>query len=345
MEQVLMNIDDLIETCVALTADGKGILAADESNGTCDKRFAVLGIPQTEEMRRAYRDMLFTTPELEKSISGVILYDETIHQKTADGAHFTKVLGDAGISIGIKVDTGAKELSGHPGEKVTEGLDGLRERLQTYYDMGARFAKWRAVITIGEGLPTWGCVDANAHALARYASLCQEVGLVPIVEPEVIMDGNHDLVRCLEATEEVHHEVFAQLYSQGVVLEALILKSNMILPGLTCCIQESINEVAEATIACLLRSTPAAVAGVAFLSGGQSAELATARLNAMNYRFEGRLPWPVTFSFARALQQPAMEIWHGQADHVLIAQQALSHRAVCNQAARRGQYDASMEQV
>jgi fructose-bisphosphate aldolase class I len=326
-----------------MVADDKGLLAMDESNPTCNKRFAKWGIPQTEETRRAYRELIVATPGLAESISRAILYDETIRQKTEDGASFVKALTDAGIIPGIKVDTGAKDLAGHPGERITEGLDGLRERLTEYIQMGARFAKWRAVIAVGDGIPSRGCIEANANALARYASLCQEVGLVPVVEPEVLMDGDHTLERCCEVTEEVLRTVFSQLYSQRVKLEGLILKPNMALPGLTCPKQEAVDEVADATVKCLLRAVPAAVPGIMFLSGGQSPELASARLNAMNVRFKSRLPWALAFSFARAIQQSALEIWHGKQANVSAAQQALDHRAKCNRAARRGEYNDAME--
>jgi len=338
-----MNAQKLIDTAKALVADDKGLLAMDESTPTCDKRFEKLGIPQTEEARRAYRELIVTTPGLGESISGVILYDETIRQQKKDGTPFLKVIADAGIIPGIKVDAGAKAMAGHPGEKITEGLDGLRGRLKEYAQMSARFAKWRAVITIGAGLPRRGCIDANAQALARYAALCQEEGLVPIVEPEVLMDGEHTLERCREVTEKTLHAVFNQLYEQRVILEGMILKPNMVLPGLACLDQETVNEVADATVKCLLRVVPAAVPGIAFLSGGQSGELASARLNAMNVRFRGRLPWAVAFSFARAIQQPALEIWRGQEANVKLAQQALSYRAKCSRAARRGNYPAEME--
>jgi len=337
------STSQLIDTAQALMADNKGILAMDESNPTCNKRFAALGIPQTEEARRAYRELIITTPGLGDSISGVILYDETISQKKKDGTPFQKVLGDAGIIPGIKVDTGAKEMAGHPGEKITEGLDGLRDRLKEYFQMGARFVKWRAVIAIGDGLPSRSALEANAHSLARYAALCQEAGLVPIVEPEVLMDGDHSLERCLEVTEEALRNVFIQLNCQRVMLEGIILKPNMVLPGLTSPQQVSVGEVADTTVQCLLRTVPAAVPGIAFLSGGQSAELASARLNAMNARFKGRLPWALAFSFARAIQQPALEIWRGDEANVAAAQAALLHRARCNQAARRGEYTAAME--
>ena len=338
-----MNAQRLTITAKALVADDKGLLAMDESNPTCNQRFAKLGIPQTEEMRRAYRELIVTTPGLSESISGAILYDETIRQREKDGTPFASSLADAGIIPGIKVDTGAKNLAGHPGEKITEGLDGLRDRLAEYSQMGARFAKWRAVIAIGEGIPTQGCIEANANALARYAALCQEAGLVPVVEPEVVMDGAHTLERCGEVTEEVLRTVFDQLYRQGVMLEGVILKPNMVLPGSTCPKQETADEVADATVRCLLRSVPAAVPGIAFLSGGQSAELASARLNAMNVRFKSRMPWALAFSFARAIQQPALEIWRGQEANISTAQQALNHRARCNRAARRGEYSSAME--
>ena len=363
-----MNAQKLIDTARVLVAGDKGLLAMDESNPTCNKRFARLGIPQTEEARRAYRELIVTTPGLGECISGAILYDETIRQQKKDGTPFVKAITDAGIIPGIKVDAGAKDLAGHPGEKITEGLDGLRTRLAEYSQMGARFAKWRAVIAVGESIPSRGCIEANAQALARYAALCQEAGLVPVVEPEVLMDGEHTLERCGEVTEEVLRTVFNQLYTQRVTLEGMILKPNMVLPGLTCPPQEEVkevavgeqqyqvrltdrqqdevedvDEVADATVGCLLRAVPAAVPGVAFLSGGQSSELASARLNAMNARFKSRLPWALAFSFARAIQQPALEIWRGQQAHVLAAQQALYHRACCNRAARRGEYSAAME--
>jgi fructose-bisphosphate aldolase class I len=343
MERTQMNVKQLEATAQALVASDKGLLAMDESNPTCNKRFAQLGIPQTVEARRAYRELIVSTPGLGECISGAILYDETIRQQKKDGTSFVTALMDAGIIPGIKVDMGATDLAGFPGEKVTEGLDGLRDRLSEYSRMGARFAKWRAVIAIGDGIPSRGCVEANAQALARYAALCQEAGLIPIVEPEVLMDGDHTLDRCFEVTEEVLREVFCQLNSQRVMLEGVILKPNMVLPGLVCPHQETVDEVSDATVNCLLRAVPAAVPAIAFLSGGQSAELASARLNAMNLRFKSRLPWALAFSFARAIQQPALEIWKGQEANVLAAQQALYHRACCNQAARRGEYHASME--
>ena len=363
-----MNTENLIATAKALVADDKGLLAMDESNPTCNKRFAKLNIPQMVGARCAYRELIVTAPGLGENISGAILFDETIRQQTKDGAPFLKVLTDAGIIPGIKVDTGAKDLAAHPSEKITEGLDGLRDRLNEYFQMGARFAKWRAVITIGDGLPSRSGLEANAHALARYATLCQEARLVPIVEPEVLMDGNHSLERCLKVTEEVLRNVFIQLNCQRVMLEGMILKPNMVLPGLTCPPHEEVkevgvgeqqyqvrlkdrqpdeapdvDEVADATVKCLLRTVPAAVPAIAFLSGVQSAELASARLNSMNVRFKSRLPWALSFSFARAIQQPALEIWRGQEANVKAAQQALLHRARCNRAAHRGEYTAAME--
>ena len=338
-----MNLKDIIITAKSLVADDKGLLAIDESNPTCNKRFAAAGIPQTEEFRRSYREMIITTPGLGECISGLILYDETIRQKKKDGTLFIKAITDLGIIPGIKVDTGAKDMAGHPGEKITEGLDGLRDRLREYFQMGARFAKWRAVITIGNGIPSRGSIEANANALARYAGLCQEAGLVPIVEPEVLMTGGHTLEHCFEVTEEVLRTVFKQLYLQRITLEGMILKPNMVLPGLACPKQETIEEVADITVECLLRAVPAAVPGIAFLSGGQSGELASARLNAMNVRFKSRLPWALAFSFARAIQQPALDIWHGKETNVSAAQQALYHRANCNRAARHGKYNDDIE--
>jgi fructose-bisphosphate aldolase class I len=340
-----MNAQELIDTARRLVTDDKGLLAMDESSPTCNKRFAELGISPTEETRRDWRELILTTPDLAECISGVILYDETIRQKKKDGTSFVKFITDAEIILGIKVDTGAKDMAGHPGEKLTEGLDSLRDRLVEYAQMGARFAKWRAVFAVGDGIPSRDCIEANAVALARYAALCQETGLIPIVETEILMDGEHTLERCFEVTEEVLRTVFKQLYTQKVALEAMILKPNMVLPGLSCPKQASVEEVADATVKCLLRMVPAIVPGIAFLSGGQSAELASARLNAMNVRFKSQLPWALTFSFSRAIQQPALNIWQGKEANVLAAQQALYHRAMCNQAARRGEYTAMMEMV
>jgi len=340
-----MNAQELFGIARMLVADDKGLLAMDESNPTCNKRFARLGIPQTVEARRTYRELIITTPGLGECISGVILYDETIRQKKKDGTPLIKAISDAGIIPGIKVDTGAKDMAGHPGEKITEGLDGLRDRLAEYAQMGASFAKWRAVIAVGEDIPSRACIEANAQALARYAALCQEAGLVPVVEPEVLMDGGHTLEQSREVTQEVLRAVFDHLCTQGVMLEGMLLKPNMVLPGLACPNQAKLDDVADATVECLLRVVPAAVPGVAFLSGGQSAELASARLNAMNVRFKSRLPWALAFSFARAIQQPALEIWQGKETHVLAGQQALLHRARCNRAARRGEYTAAMERT
>jgi len=338
-----MNAKALNDTARALIAGNKGLLAMDESNPTSNKRFAKLGIPQTVEARRTYRELIVTTPGLAECISGAILYDETIRQKKNDGTPFIKVLTIAGIIPGIKVDVGAKAMAGHCGEKITEGLDGLRDRLTEYSQMGARFAKWRAVIAIGDRIPSRSCIEANAHALARYAALCQEAGLVPVVEPEVLMDGDHTLECCREVTEEVLRNVFIQLNCQRVLLEGMILKPNMVLPGFTCPKQESVDEVADVTVRSLLRTVPAAVPGIAFLSGGQSSEMASSRLNSMNVHFKSRLPWALAFSFARAIQQPALEIWQGEEKNVQAAQRALLHRAMCNRAARCGEYNAVME--
>lgn len=326
----------LNDTAKALIADYKGILAMDESIPTCNKRFAPLGIPQTVEMRRKYRELLVTTPGLNESISGAILSDETIRQQKVGGTPFIKILMDAGIIPGIKVDLGAKPLAGFAGEKVTEGLDGLRDKLIEYQKMGARFAKWRAVIAIGDNLPSKGCLEANAHALARYAALCQETGLVPIVEPEVLMDGSHSLDRCAHVTSEFLHIVFNQLYKQYIALEGMLLKPNMILPGLDAEFQDSAQEVANATVKCLLMSSvPAAVPGIAFLSGGQSPELASLHLGAMNKQYKN-LPWKLTFSFGRALQQPALALWAGEDANLEAAQQALQYWAKCNKEANMG---------
>ncbi len=330
-------------TAKAMVALGKGLLAMDESNATCQKRFEQVGIPPIEEKRRAYRELILTTPNLGDFISGAILFDETIRQAKKDGTSFIEVAVDAGIIPGIKLDLGAKNLAGFPGEKVTEGLDGLRDRIAEYVEMGARFAKWRAVITIDKNIPSPGCIEANAHGLARYAALCQEGGLVPIVEPEVLMDGDHTLEQCYDVTEKTLRTVFQQLYAQRVVLEQMILKPSMVISGKDCSQQAGVDAVAEATITCLLRTVPAAVQGVAFLSGGQSPELASAHLNTMNARFGDIAPWPVTFSYARAIQQPALDLWKGEDANVKAAQSALLHRAKCNSAARAGQYLPEME--
>jgi len=333
------QIDILTQTAQLMVADNKGLLAMDESLPTCHKRFEKLGIPQTEAMRRKYRELILTAPDLNKYISGVILFDETTRQTQDDGTPFMNLIADAGIIPGIKVDKGAKDLPEHPGEKITEGLDGLAERLEEYRRIGARFAKWRAVITIDAGVPTQSCIEANAHALARYAGLCQQAGIVPIIEPEVLMDGSHTLEECYNVTEITLKEVFHQLYQQRILLEGMILKPNMVLPGNQCEIQNSVDEVAHSTITCFLRSVPAAVPGIAFLSGGQSAADASARLNAMNVHYKSILPWGVAFSFSRAIQQPALDFWKGKEENVSEAQKILVHHAYCNYMARRGEYN------
>jgi fructose-bisphosphate aldolase, class I len=337
--------EELKATAKAMIAPGKGILAADESFGTANKRFQKLGIPQTVEMRRAYREMLFTAPEIGTFFSGVILFDETIRQSTEAGVPFTKVLSEAGIIPGIKLDAGAKPLAGTSEELVTEGLDGLRDRITEYYSLGARFAKWRAVITIGESMPSPLCIESNADALARYAALCQEGGLVPIVEPEVLMDGDHMLDKSLAVHQQVLHAVFDRLYLYGIHLDQMILKPSMVIAGVDCAQQASVEEVARATVECLGDRVPASVPGCAFLSGGQSDELATAHLNAMNHLFKDKLPWTLTFSYGRALQQAAMQAWAGQAANVTAAQKALLHRAQMNSAATLGEYNSEREKI
>jgi len=332
---------NLEATASAMVVTGKGLLAADERTETCTMRFADLGIECTEESRRAYREMLFTTPGAGDYISGVIMYDETIRQTAADGRRLVDVLNAAGIIPGIKVDAGAKPLAGAPQETVTEGLDGLRERLKEYRGIGARFAKWRAVIRIAAGLPSRRCIEANAHALGRYAALAQEAGLVPIVEPEVLMDGDHDIERCREVTENVLHTVFDQLMRQGCLLEGMILKPNMVTSGSGCPVQAGIEQISDLTLQALRRCAPSAVPGIAFLSGGQSGKDAAARLNAMNSA--GPLPWHLTYSFGRALQYPALEIWGGNPANVPAAQAAFRHRARMNSAAQLGSYSADME--
>ncbi len=333
-----MNIENVTRTAKKMVADHKGILAIDESIASCNKRFAKIGISQTEDCRRSYRDLIITTPNLSNYISGVILCDETIRQYRKDGTAFAKYIIDSGMLLGIKVDGGEKDLAGHSGEMITEGIDGLRERLATYAQMGVRFAKWRAEIIIGDHMPSKGCIDANAHSLARYAALCQEAGIVPIVEPEVIMDGDHSIETCNNVTTAVLHAVFNQLYRQRVVLEGIILKPNMVISGLQCPHQASINEVADATINCLLHTVPAAVPGIAFLSGGQTARLASEHLNAMNKWTKSTIPWALTFSYARAIQQPALEIWQGKDLNIEEAQAELLHRAKCNYAANCREY-------
>jgi fructose-bisphosphate aldolase class I len=339
-----VNCDILADTAARLMADHKGILAIDESNATCNRRFAALDIAQTEESRRRWRELIVTTPDINRSISGMILYDETIHQATASGKTFVKVLAEADILVGIKVDTGANPLAAFPGESVTEGLDGLRQRLSGYAAIGARFAKWRAVFSAGDSAPTPAGIEANAHALARYAALCQEAGLVPIVEPELLMDGVHDLDRCGALSQTILEAVFRQLAAQRVLLEGLILKPNMVLAGTNCSDQATPERIADATLRCLLRAVPAAVPGIAFLSGGQSPELASTRLCAMHGQSRAKSPWPLAFSFARAIQKPALALWAGRDANAELAQATLVHRARCNRAARRGEYDAATDQ-
>ncbi len=337
-----MNGHEIEDTARALVAEGKGILAADESSGTMDKRLEkVLDGPSTEEARRAFREVVLTAEEASAHISGAILYDETIRQSTEAGVPFPDALAEQGIIPGIKVDTGAKPLAGFSGEKVTEGLDGLRERLAEYHELGARFAKWRAVITIGDGLPTPYCIDANAHALARYAALCQEAGITPIVEPEVLMDGEHTIDRSEEVTEATLRAVFAALWHAGVALEGMLLKPNMVLAAYECADQASVEEVAERTLRCLRRVVPAAVPGIVFLSGGQSDELASAHLDAMNRAPDQ--PWELSFSYGRALQATPLEVWRGEPSNAAAARAAYAHRARCTGAARRGEYSPEME--
>ena len=338
-----MKTHELESIAQALVPEGRGILAADESSGTIKQRFDSINVESTEENRRAYREMLFTTPGTEEFISGVILFEETLRQKAQDSTPFPELLSKRGIIPGIKADTGAKDLAGFPGETVTEGLDGLRERLIEYRDLGAKFGKWRAVINIGHGIPTQCGIDANSHALARYAALCQEVGVVPIVEPEVLMDGTHTIERCEEVTEATLKRVYSELHAHRVVLEGTLLKPNMVLSGKDCPAQASIEEVAEATVRCFRRAVPAAVPGIVFLSGGQSAKLATEHLNAMNAM--GDSPWELSFSYGRALQGPFLEAWGGNAANVPKAQKIFYHRAKCNGAARYGKYTKQMEAI
>jgi fructose-bisphosphate aldolase class I len=341
-EGVEMAATELGDIAGALVAENKGILAADESFPTIEKRFKSIDIESSEANRRAYRDMLLTAPDVEQYISGVILFDETIRQSAADGTPFPEVLEKKGIIPGIKVDAGAKDLAGFPNEKVTEGLDGLRGRLQEYHSLGARFTKWRAVIEIGDGIPTDYCIHANAHALARFAALSQEAGLVPIVEPEVLMDGGHTIERCFDATQRTLRRLFWELLGQRVELPGALLKTNMVLSGKDCPQQASIPEVAEATVRCLKTVVPPAVPGIVFLSGGQSDELATAHLDAMNKL--GPQPWELSFSYGRALQAPAIKAWKGEDSNVPAGQKALFHRARLNGAARSGSYSPAMEE-
>lgn len=331
---------DLAATAAAMVAPGKGILAADESTGTMSKRLDKEGIEVTAENRRAYRDLLVTTPNLGEWISGVIMYDETVRSSVSDGRPFMKAVAEGGMLPGIKVDTGAKPLAGSPDEKVTEGLDGLRERLADYVEMGARFSKWRAVIQIGDGMPSRQCISANAHALARYAALCQEAGVVPIVEPEVLTDGDHSIERCEQVSGETLAAVFAELREQKVALDGMVLKPNMVMPGKDAP-QASVGEVVDATLRCFREVVPAAVPGIAFLSGGQGDELASEHLNAFNQREPQ--PWALTFSYGRALVAAALAVWGGKDSNVAAAQEQLAHRARCNAAAREGRYTPEME--
>jgi len=338
-----MTASDMETTVRALTSPGKGILAADESTGTIEKRFKSVNVPCTEETRRAYRERLFTTPGLGDFISGVILFEETLRQKSVAGVPLPQVLSEQGIVPGIKVDKGTVALPGFPGEKVTQGLDGLAERLAEYKKPGARFAKWHAVLAIGTGIPTPQGIAANAHALARYAAICQQQGLVPIVEPEVLMDGANDIATCARVTEEVLHAVFHALHRQHVVLELMLLKPNMVLPGLDCPRQAASEEVASVTLTCLRRTVPAAVPGINFLSGGQQDEAATANLSATNAGLQ-KQPWALSFSYGRALQAPALKAWRGEPANTAAGQRALAKRARLNAAARAGRYTAAMEQ-
>ena len=332
-----MNLDQLAKTANEMVADDRGLLAADESTGTIGKRLDSIGAENTEDNRRDYRELLFRAEGLGKSISGAILYDETLRQSAADGASLVSILQGQGIIPGIKVDTGAKELPGSQGEKITEGLDGLPARVEEYVGLGARFAKWRAVITIGDHIPSRHCIHTNAHALARYAKICQEGGLVPIVEPEVLMDGDHDLERCDRVTTMTLNTVFDELYAQDVALEGMILKPNMVISGSDCKTQAGIDEVAERTVQRLMRCVPAAVPGIMFLSGGQSEEDATAHLNAMNAKF-APAPWKLSYSYGRALQQSCLKAWQGDAKNVSAAQAVLLERAQANSAACAGSY-------
>jgi len=337
-----MDHSSLVDIANAMVQKGKGILAADESTPTCKKRFDSINVESTEENRNKYRNMLFTADGIENYISGVILFDETLRQNTMeDGVPFPDHLSKLGILPGIKVDKGAKQLANTSDEKITEGLDGLRDRLKEYYELGARFTKWRAVITIGENVPTPYCLSANAHALARYAALCQEQGLVPIVEPEILMDGAHSIEESYQLTTETLYNVFYELVSQGVELEGMVLKPNMVLSGYDCSEQASVEQVAEMTVDCFLNTVPAAVPGIAFLSGGQSDELATAHLNAMN-QIDG-LPWNLTFSYGRALQAPALKSWSGKDENISSAQDAFMKRAKFNSLATKGEFSADME--
>ena len=337
-----MAANELRAIAQSIVADHKGVLAADESTGTIKKRFDSIGVESTEDSRRAYRNLLFTTPGFEEYVGGVIMYDETIRQASDDGTPFAELLSSKGVVPGIKVDTGAQDLAGHPGEKVTEGLDGLRARFAEYHALGARFSKWRAVITIGEGIPTDACVHTNAHALARYAALSQEAGIVPIVEPEVLMDAENTIERCFEVTARTLHVVFYELYRQEVALEGMLLKPNMVISGKQCPTQATSGQVAELTIDCFLRHVPAMVPGIVFLSGGQSEVEATENLNAVS-RLGG--PWPLSFSYGRALQASALTAWGGEPANVEAAQSAFLHRARMNALAAAGDWNADLEQA
>ena len=339
-----MSWNSLPEIANAMVEKGRGILAADESTPTCTKRFDSIGVESTEANRNAYRDMLFSTSGMEEFISGVILFDETLRQSTVkDNTPYPEYLTNLGIIPGIKVDKGAHPLPGSDGEKITEGLDGLDAKLKEYFNLGARFSKWRAVITIGESSPSSTCVTANAHALARYAALCQENGLVPIVEPEILMDGSHTIEDSFVITEEVLHSTFYELYSQNVLLEGMVLKPNMVLSGYECSEKASVEDVAELTVTVLKRCVPSAVPGIAFLSGGQSDEDATAHLNAMNQILGENSPWNLTYSYGRALQAPALKTWEGKEEHVSAAQGAFYKRAKLNSLATKGEYSPGME--
>lgn len=338
-----MDLQALNKVAEAMVAPGKGILAADESTGTIKKRFDAINVENTEDNRRDYRELMFRADAMKDHVSGVILFDETIWQNAKDGTPLVKLITDAGAIPGIKVDKGAHPLPGFPGETVTEGLDGLGERLAKYYERGARFAKWRAVIDIADGVPTWGGIKANAHALARYAALCQAHQIVPIVEPEVLMDGGHDIDRCDQVTRLVLHATFEELFEQRVALEGMVLKPNMIISGKKASSRAGVQEVAEKTIAALKATVPAAVPGIAYLSGGQSDEEATAHLDAMNRI--GGFPWKMTFSYGRALQAAPQKAWAGKADNVAAAQAAFGHRAKMNGLASLGQYDAGLEKA
>ncbi len=337
----MINTAELENIAATMVLPGKGILAIDESFATIGKRFASLGVDNNEETRLQYRELLITAPNIDDAISGMILFDETMRQRTEDGSTFPKVLESRGMLPGIKVDKGAKDLAGHPGEKITEGLDGLRERLVEYVSIGSRFAKWRAVITIGENIPSNACIQANCHALARYAAMCQEAGLVPMVEPEVLMDGEHSIECCEKVTNETLKTLFNELYQQGVLLEGLVLKTSMVVSGTKCSRQADSGEVAERTLRCLKNHVPTATAGIVFLSGGQSPEQATDNLNTMNKGASH--PWPLSFSYGRALQEPCLAIWGKDQSMVQQAQQELDKRCKLNSKACCGEYTKSME--